>query len=485
MNPSVLLLLLRLLSLSALFFSSATAVDYFQDMPTFCTQGGGCDIVRHSGIGQTIGKILPILGLGCYGSIFYMSFSSNPAVRRLAGRLSFLAGMGALGFIIIQAVVIHAFCWLCMGVDTSGVLAAVVGLLVVKQGTLSAAKGSDEPVSSTKSDLSASPNPLTLYLPRLSWIGIAFLVVVFPLAWSKAKPPPKVPAYVQSLWQPGKVNVIEFSDFTCPYCRALHPVLKSVVEKSGNDVHFVRKCFPIPSHENSKEAAQAYYCAVKQNKGEEMADFLFTEEDHSVGNCKKLAQKLKLDMQQYQTCVTDPATNKSIEQTMDQIRKADFKGLPSVWINDTVSLGFLPAWGEEKYAKAIQHARSTPVTSSSSSLLRSLVSWQMIGLFVIGLGMIAVGFYQRAKDSPSLATREHLLLCSHLPGCFCSVVCLVGCSCGNVAFPHGMAADGRHTPPGTTGAFRFEAGCQVAAPPCAHLSGCSRRVEVSGRMFPW
>jgi hypothetical protein len=58
---------------------------------------------------------------------------------------------------------------------------------------------------------------------------------------------------------------------------------------------------------------------------------------------------------------------------------------------------------------------------------------------------------------------------------------LVGCSCGNLAFRNEFAADGRHTAPGTAGAFRFEAGCQVAAPPCAHLLGCSCRGNGSGR----
>jgi hypothetical protein len=65
---------------------------------------------------------------------------------------------------------------------------------------------------------------------------------------------------------------------------------------------------------------------------------------------------------------------------------------------------------------------------------------------------------------------------------------LVGCFCGNLAFPNGFAADGRHAPVGTAGAFRFEAGScvnGVAAPPCASLSGCFCSRGAPGGLFLW
>jgi hypothetical protein len=62
---------------------------------------------------------------------------------------------------------------------------------------------------------------------------------------------------------------------------------------------------------------------------------------------------------------------------------------------------------------------------------------------------------------------------------------LVGCSCGNLAYPHGIAAESRHTPPGTTGTIRLARRaarwqplrvltCLVILAEGTYLVGCSR-----------
>jgi hypothetical protein len=66
-----------------------------------------------------------------------------------------------------------------------------------------------------------------------------------------------------------------------------------------------------------------------------------------------------------------------------------------------------------------------------------------------------------------------------LPVLTCQVVpagwrFLVGCSRGNVAFPHGMAADGRHSPLGTAETIGF----------ASWLPGDSPFVFHSVRLFP-
>src|SRR6185503_6117111 len=86
-------------------------------------------------------------------------------------------------------------------------------------------------------------------------------------------------AVVRAVYEPGKINVVEFADFECPYCRALHPVLKRVIQDYPADrVHFVRKHVPLEMHELARPAARAAVCTEEQGKGEAMADALVQAE---------------------------------------------------------------------------------------------------------------------------------------------------------------------------------------------------------------
>src|SRR5512134_2400316 len=44
-----------------------------------------------------------------------------------------------------------------------------------------------------------------------------------------------------------RVEIIEFSDFQCPYCQRVAPVLKQLVAKYGDRVKLVWKDFPLPN----------------------------------------------------------------------------------------------------------------------------------------------------------------------------------------------------------------------------------------------
>jgi protein-disulfide isomerase len=53
------------------------------------------------------------------------------------------------------------------------------------------------------------------------------------------------------------VTLVEFSDFTCPFCQMLRPVLEKFVTDRPGRVKLHYKPFPIESHPNAVEAAQA------------------------------------------------------------------------------------------------------------------------------------------------------------------------------------------------------------------------------------
>ncbi len=75
------------------------------------------------------------------------------------------------------------------------------------------------------------------------------------------------------------VTLIEFSDFQCPYCGRVAPVLKRLEDKYGDSVRFVFRNYPLPMHPQAPKAAEAAACAQDQKKFWEMHDRLFAHQD--------------------------------------------------------------------------------------------------------------------------------------------------------------------------------------------------------------
>lgn len=58
------------------------------------------------------------------------------------------------------------------------------------------------------------------------------------------------------------INVVEYSDFECPYCRKIHPVLKRLVDDSEGKINWVFRHFPLSMHKpNAQQEAEAAECA--------------------------------------------------------------------------------------------------------------------------------------------------------------------------------------------------------------------------------
>src|SRR5262245_4385028 len=57
--------------------------------------------------------------------------------------------------------------------------------------------------------------------------------------------------------QDAPIEMIEFSDFQCPFCQRANPVVEQVLKTYGNRIHFVYRHYPLPSHPNARPAAEA------------------------------------------------------------------------------------------------------------------------------------------------------------------------------------------------------------------------------------
>ncbi len=130
-----------------------------------------------------------------------------------------------------------------------------------------------------------------------------------------------------------KYVIVEFSDFQCPYCSRIAPVISGITQ-NNKDVKVVFKHFPLSFHKMAKKAAYATYCANKQGKFWNLHDKIFAnQKDLNDVNLKKWVTELKLDMKKYKECVSSPETKKAIEDSIKEGVKIGVKGTPSIFLN--------------------------------------------------------------------------------------------------------------------------------------------------------
>jgi len=323
------LIILRISTLVALGVSGALLVDYVSFSPAFCSPGSGCSAVRSSGFGYLFNGLLPVpaIGIAGFAALFVVSLSAG--LRRWTFPMAGVGGAVALFFIVLQAVKIGEFCLLCVVVDVAGIIAAVAAYFAQKQ--------------------ERARDPFAPW----AWVLFAVAAIGAPLAWPRLRPQAPVPAGIASYYQAGKINVVEFADFECPFCRALHPLLKKLVKEREGKVNFVRLNMPLPRHTSAMDAAKAAVCAEAQGKGDEMADQMFEIEDLSTTNLRRIAMGIRLDPKAFDACFAAPATVERIQRESKILRDAGFQGLPTTYVGARQIVG---AQAEEVFREAFDQA---------------------------------------------------------------------------------------------------------------------------------
>lgn len=73
--------------------------------------------------------------------------------------------------------------------------------------------------------------------------------------------------------------LVEFSDFQCPACKAIKPLVDDILKTHASNLTFVYRHYPLSQHPYSTKAALAAEAASLQGKFYEMGDKLFAIED--------------------------------------------------------------------------------------------------------------------------------------------------------------------------------------------------------------
>ena len=130
------------------------------------------------------------------------------------------------------------------------------------------------------------------------------------------------------------VTLVLFTDFQCPYCARIGPLLNQVLEKNQGKARLVFKNFPLSTHPFARKASAAALAAGRQGKFWEYHDRLFQNYNRLNDQVlQEQAQQLGLDMQKFQKDMNDPETLLRINQDYQDGAKAGVRGTPTVFVN--------------------------------------------------------------------------------------------------------------------------------------------------------
>lgn len=137
-----------------------------------------------------------------------------------------------------------------------------------------------------------------------------------------------------------KITLVEFSDFQCPACKAASPAVKSVLTKYGENLRFVYRHFPLPSHEFGFISAQAAEAAGLQGKFWEMHDKLFElSPDLKKENLLTLAKDLGLNLDKFNSDLDSDTVRQKVLNDQADGNSLGINATPTFFVNGTKLVG--------------------------------------------------------------------------------------------------------------------------------------------------
>ena len=132
-----------------------------------------------------------------------------------------------------------------------------------------------------------------------------------------------------------KLTIVEFTEFQCPYCSRIAPVMKELNEKYPDKIKFVYKHFPLSFHSNAKAAAASAIAAQKQGKFWEYRYALAPHSrELSDSTYLAIAKEIGLDVEKFKKdMVLDSTMAARIDKDFQLGVKVGVQGTPNFYIN--------------------------------------------------------------------------------------------------------------------------------------------------------
>jgi protein-disulfide isomerase len=162
------------------------------------------------------------------------------------------------------------------------------------------------------------------------------------------------------------VTVVEFTDFQCPSCAAMHPVLEEVLKSYGTKVRFVVRDFPLAMHPQARKAAEAANAAHAQGKFFEYAALLFKRQNAlDVPSLKKYATELGLDRVRFDAALDG---GKFADEVRHDVAQGELYGVgatPTIFVNGVMLTELTTEGLRAAIDRALATSNSAPKVSAN------------------------------------------------------------------------------------------------------------------------
>jgi len=129
------------------------------------------------------------------------------------------------------------------------------------------------------------------------------------------------------------VTLVEFSDFECPHCNTMRPVLDAVRAAFPKDVAVVFKHFPLPFHEHAANAAAAVEVAHAQGKFWALHDKVFdAQADLSQARLHALMKEVGIDPEKVGQAAWAAAKARVVADVKEG-NDSGLQGTPTIFLN--------------------------------------------------------------------------------------------------------------------------------------------------------
>ncbi|CAG36336.1 DsbA family protein [Desulfotalea psychrophila] len=129
------------------------------------------------------------------------------------------------------------------------------------------------------------------------------------------------------------VTIAVFTDFECPYCSKLVPLIDQIYEANSKNVKIVFKNMPLNFHKAAEPAARAGLAAEAQGKFWPYHDKIFAIKNLKRSDLIKTAKELELDIPLFKKDMDSNAVRAQVRQDIIDAKSAGVTGTPTVFIN--------------------------------------------------------------------------------------------------------------------------------------------------------
>lgn len=149
-----------------------------------------------------------------------------------------------------------------------------------------------------------------------------------------------------------KVTIVLFSDFECPFCRALAQTIRENVPKYyPHDVRVIFENFPLIKHPWAKAAAEAGYCLSEQKTSAFWAyhDWIFAHQQQVTASsppeklidsqAAEIAKQQGADPTKVSDCIETPAAALAVNRSMQLGQELGISQTPTFFVDGRMVAG--------------------------------------------------------------------------------------------------------------------------------------------------